>query len=99
MKAADARIRPAEPNDALHVAAIVDIGGHGIDLELWLDGRDGDHSVLSVARRLVLEDRSLPYHYSNAHLLEVEGQVAGGLIGGLVEPAAGPYSADRPYIE
>ncbi len=78
------RIRQADIGDALHVAAIIDIAGHGVDLDHWMKARDRDHSVFSAARRLVLEDRELEYHYSRAHILEIDGRVAGGLIGGLV---------------
>lgn len=95
----DIAIRNAEPRDALHVAALVDIAGHGIDLELWLKIRDHDHSVMAAARRLVLEDAALPYHYSRAYMLEVEGQIAGCLVGGVVEPVTEPWSEDREYIQ
>ncbi len=63
---------------------IVDIAGHGIDLDHWMKVRDGNHSVFSAARSLVIEDRGLPYHYSRAHVLELDGRVAGGLVGGLI---------------
>jgi ribosomal protein S18 acetylase RimI-like enzyme len=91
------RIRRAESGDALHVAAIVDMGGHGIDLGRWMECRDSDHSVLSAARRLVIEDRTLPYHYSRAHVVEVDGRVAGGMIGGLVTEE--PGLSEPPYLE
>jgi ribosomal protein S18 acetylase RimI-like enzyme len=78
------RIRQADIGDALHVAAIIDIAGHGIDLDHWMKTRDSDHLVLSAARRLVLEDCKLEYHYSRAYMLELDGRVAGGLIGGLI---------------
>ena len=63
-----------------------------------MKARDSDHSVLSAARRLVLEDRNLPYHYSRAHVLEFDGRVAGGLIGGLTgeEPSLKDWA---PYLE
>ncbi len=63
-----------------------------------MKARDSDHSVLSAARRLVLEDRNLPYHYSRAHVLEFDGRVAGGMIGELTEEY--PSLKDwAPYIE
>jgi GNAT superfamily N-acetyltransferase len=89
------RIRQAGLGDALDVAAIIDIGGHGIDLERWLQRRDGDHSVISAARQLVLDDSNVTYHFSKAHLIEVDGIVAGGLVGGLtgdMPDLAGPSS-------
>jgi ribosomal protein S18 acetylase RimI-like enzyme len=92
------RIRKADTGDALQVAAILDIAGHGIDMDYWMKCRDSDRSVLSAARRLVLEDHKLPYHYSRAHMLELDGRVAGGLIGGLIGegPAFGEWS---PHLE
>ena len=77
------RIRQAGAADALEVAAIIDIGGHGIDLDRWLQRRDGDHSVIAAARQLVLDESNAAYHFSKAHLIEVDGVVAGGLVGGL----------------
>lgn len=77
-------MRPATRNDALHVAAVIDIAGHGIDAEFWSDNLDGDISAISTARRLILEDTTLPYHLSKSFVLDVDGELAGGLIGGLV---------------
>ncbi len=93
------RIRQAEIGDALEVAAIIDIGGHGIELDHWMKLRDSDHSILSAARRLVLEDRELAYHYSRAHVLEFDGRIAGGLVGGLTgeEPTSAGWLP--PYLE
>lgn len=90
-------IRRADIEDALHVAALVDIAGHGIDLDLWLSRRDGDNSLLSAVRNMVREDRSQPYHFARAHLIEVDGQVAGAIIGGPVDTAAAGTS--RPHID
>ncbi|MDQ6436173.1 GNAT family N-acetyltransferase [Mesorhizobium sp. LHD-90] len=77
-------IRTATRNDALHVAAIVDIAGHGIDLGSWLRDLDADHAVLSVARRAASADSNSAYHFSRAHLIELDGEVAGGLVGSLL---------------
>lgn len=78
------RILPAGANDALHVAAIVDIAGHGIDLESWIKNSGDDHAVLDAARRAASEDPNSPYHFSKAYLIEVEGVIAGGLVGELI---------------
>ncbi len=83
-------IRTAERADALQVAAIIDIAGHGIEADFWNANLDEDGSALSAARRMILEDPSLPYHFSRCWLLEVDGEPAGGLIGGL--------NADTPEI-
>jgi ribosomal protein S18 acetylase RimI-like enzyme len=91
-------IRPANRGDALHVAAIIDIASHGIDLERWIAWRDGEHSVISAGRRAVLEDPNLTYHFSQAHVLEVDGEVGGGLIGGLVTETITPEDDDPPHL-
>lgn len=78
------RVRPATSNDALHVAAFVDIAGHGIDLENWIRSSGDDHAVLEAARRAASADLNSPYHFSKAHLIEVDGIVAGGLVGELL---------------
>ncbi|MGE0023671.1 MAG: GNAT family N-acetyltransferase [Hyphomicrobium sp.] len=93
------RIRHATIADALEVAAIIDIAGHGIDLELWMQSRDSDHSVLAAARRVVLEDPTWVYHYSRAHVLEMDGRIAGGLIGGLVDGEATLEEPLPPHLE
>jgi ribosomal protein S18 acetylase RimI-like enzyme len=89
------RIRPAQRSDALHVAAFVDIAGHGIEMQEWRSRVDKGHSVFAAARRTVLEDTAQPYHYSRAHMLEADGEVAAGLIGGIVE-ATTSGSTDTP---
>ena len=83
----DFLIRPATPRDALHVAALIDVAGHGIELPYWIDQSGEDHAPLATARRLTKDDDSLPYHFSRAHLLECGGEVAAGLIGDVVVEA------------
>jgi ribosomal protein S18 acetylase RimI-like enzyme len=78
-------IRGADRNDALHVLAIMDIAGHGIDAEYWRGVPDEDHSALAAARTSIIADPAMPYHLSRAHLLDLSGEVAGGLIAGMVE--------------
>ncbi len=92
------RIRPAGIGDALDVAAIVDIAGHGIDHDHWMNLRDGDHSVMAAARRLIIEDRGLAYHYSRAHILEFDDRVAGGMVGGLPAGDGGSKEDLPPHL-
>ena len=96
-------IRQAQKNDALHVAALIDIAGHGIESEFWSISADSDHSAIAAARRMIIEDKTLPYHLSKAHLLNFDGQVAAGLIGGLVteiiEVRSGFPSYFAPLLE
>lgn len=88
-------IRPATANDALHVANAVDMAGHGIEIEFWKEERGLDLGLLDAARRTVLQDESQPYHYTKAHMLEVDGTVAGCVIGSLIVKGA-PLPAGLP---
>ncbi len=81
-------IRRAEKRDALHVAAIVDMAGHGIEADFWADNVGDDHSPLSAARRLIIEDTTLPYHLSKAFVLESNGEVIGGMVGAKAESSS-----------
>ncbi len=47
----------------------------------------------------MLEDHKLVYHYSRAHLLDLDGRVAGGLIGGLVCEGPGSEDWSPPHLE
>jgi ribosomal protein S18 acetylase RimI-like enzyme len=92
-------VRQAERNDALHVAALIDIAGHGIEAELWNDNVDADQSPIAAARRMIIEDVALPYHLSKAYLLEVDGEIAGGLIGGPVPEVKVALTGYPSYFE
>ena len=92
-------IRQAERSDALHVAAIIDIAGHGIAHEEWMERLDSDNSVIGAARRIVIEDHSQPYHYSQAHLIEIDGTIAGGLIGGIITQGSAPANSLPAYLQ
>lgn len=91
-------IRPAGRQDALHVAALMDIAGHGIEVEFWKTIAGSGDSPLSAARRLIVEDTTVPYHHSKAWLIEVEGEVAGGLIGGPVTAGQGNAAEIPDYM-
>jgi ribosomal protein S18 acetylase RimI-like enzyme len=92
------QIRPATAEDALHVACIVEMAGHAIDNELWTANAGKDHSMLAGARRLVLNNRSLPYHYSKAWIAELDGAVAGGFVGYVVEETEPPQRNPPDYL-
>jgi hypothetical protein len=62
-------IRPATRRDALHLAALIDIAGHGIEVPFWIDQSEEEHAPLAAARRLAMDEESLPYHYSKTDLL------------------------------
>ena len=66
----------------------MDIAGQGIESEYWALNASADGSAIAGARQRIIEDDSLPYHLSRAFMLDVDGEVAGALIGGLVLPGA-----------
>lgn len=80
-------IRRATRNDAPHVATIIDMAGHGVDLDGWAAAAK-DGALLDAARRAVLADDTQPVHFSKAWLAEIDGDVAGGLVGSLILPDA-----------
>lgn len=92
-------IRKARADDALHVAAIVDMAGHGIDLEYWqvLAGPGG--SPLAAARHAILTDKSLPYHLSKAWIAEHPARgISGGVTGGIVAEGDLPMADAPEYL-
>jgi ribosomal protein S18 acetylase RimI-like enzyme len=62
----------------------MDIAGHGIEAGFWSANVDADQSPAAAARRLVIEDTTVPYHLSRAWMITVDGEVAGALIGRLI---------------
>jgi ribosomal protein S18 acetylase RimI-like enzyme len=92
-------IRPAQRNDALHVAALIDIAGHGIEADFWAENVDGDGSPISAARRLILDNHDLPYHLSRAWVVDIDGEIAGGLVGSLNPDAPSPAVDFPSYFE
>jgi hypothetical protein len=73
-------IRPATKRDALHMAALADIAGHGMPAWVWSQSCDKGQSVIEVGRaRAMREDGD--FSYRNAHMLEQDGEIAGMLLG------------------
>jgi ribosomal protein S18 acetylase RimI-like enzyme len=67
-------------------------------VEFWKTIAGSGDSPLSAARRLIVEDTTVPYHHSKAWLIEVEGEVAGGLIGGPVTAGQGNAAEIPDYM-
>jgi ribosomal protein S18 acetylase RimI-like enzyme len=73
-------IRPATKLDALHMAALADIAGHGMPAWVWSQSRAKGQSIIEVGRaRAMREDAS--FSYRNAHMLDYDGEIAGMLLG------------------
>jgi ribosomal protein S18 acetylase RimI-like enzyme len=91
-------IRPATRRDALHLAALIDIAGHGIEVPFWIDQSEEEHAPLAAARRLAMDEESLPYHHSKAHLLESDGEIAAGVFGDLIPDTPQIHPDEPDYL-
>lgn len=79
-------IRRATPRDATELAAFIDMAGHGLPTYFWSEIRGEGQSPLEFGRSRSLKPEG-PFSYRNAHIGEIDGVVAGGLISyALVEP-------------
>ncbi|MFP4597447.1 MAG: GNAT family N-acetyltransferase [Persicimonas sp.] len=80
-------IRPATKRDAATLARLVDLAGEGLPSWLWArSAQDGEDAFEVGQRRAVREEGG--FSYRNAHVIEVDGQVAGMLLG---------YRLPEPY--
>jgi ribosomal protein S18 acetylase RimI-like enzyme len=73
-------IRPATKRDALTIAALADIAGHGIPCWAWSQSRAEGQSVFEVGRGRAMRDEGA-FSHRNAHVVEVDGEVAGMVLG------------------
>jgi ribosomal protein S18 acetylase RimI-like enzyme len=73
-------VRPARQQDAAPLARLIDIAGEGIPTYLWAQAAEAGETALEVGvRRAAREEGG--FSYRNAFVDEVEGQVAGMLLG------------------
>ena len=80
-------IRSARPQEAGQLAVLMDMAGEGIPSYLWSRMAETDEEPLEVgARRVGREEGG--FSYRNAHVAEVNEEIAGLLVG---------YRLDDPY--
>ena len=79
--------RPATRADAASLAVLVDIAGEGLPAYMWSTLASPGQSVLELGRERAGRD-SGGFSWKNAVVAEVNGEVAGGLVG---------YRLDDPY--
>ncbi len=72
-------IRKARQEDAVHLAALVDIAGEGLPVHLWQHMAAEGQSPVEFGRARAMREEG-GFTYRNAHMLEVDGEIAGGLI-------------------
>lgn len=81
-------LRPAVPGDASGLAILLDAASRRLVSYLWNGMAVSGQSVFEVGRARILMNTQSPSHYANWHVAELDGQVAGGLAG---------YVMDDPY--
>ena len=99
-------IRPATPADAPAMAILVDIAAHGLAAYFWQGRvRDGEaYSVLEVGRARAMRDEG-SFSWRNSTIAEIDGQIAGMLVGYRQPDDAGEVDLDdldpviRPLME
>ncbi|PWK69761.1 GNAT family N-acetyltransferase [Aminobacter sp. AP02] len=98
--AGDIIIRRADRRDAAEIAILVDLSSHGLASWLWygavLDG--STQTALEHGRNQLRcdDDRA---GWKNASLAEVDGEIAGLVIGHVVEPSFAEEEAPHPVFE
>ena len=80
-----ASIRPAVPADATHLACFVDMASGGMALRLWETLRAPHQTLFEVGRSRALREDGA-FSFRNAHIAEVDGAVAAGLVGYVIAP-------------
>jgi ribosomal protein S18 acetylase RimI-like enzyme len=80
MKHGDSRIRPAGKGDAAPLAKLINLAGEGIPLWLWRRNAASDEEAFAIGAQRAARD-SGGFSYTNAHVAEVDGQVAAMLLG------------------
>ena len=78
-------IRPATPADAIPMTCFVDMASEGLALMLWEALREPHQTLIEFGRSRAMREEG-SFSYRNAHIAEVDGVVAGGLVGYRIEP-------------
>lgn len=73
-------IRKATRRDAAALARLVDLAGEGLPSWLWARSAEEGEDAFEVGQRRAAREEG-GFSYRNAHVIEVDGQVAGMLLG------------------
>ena len=90
-------IRQGRPEDAPLLAELVNYAGEGMPLYLWGRMAEPGETAWDVGRRRAGRP-SGSFSYTNAHIIELDGEVAGLLMGYEVPPDPEPIPADMPAM-
>ena len=80
MKHDNALVRPARETDAAALAKLINMAGEGIPLWLWRQSAADDEEAFAIGTQRAARD-SGGFSYVNAHVAEVDGDVAAMLLG------------------
>ena len=80
MKHGEPQIRSAGQDDAPALARLINLAGEGIPLWLWRHNAASDEAAFAIGAQRAARD-SGGFSYTNAHVAEVDGQVAAMLLG------------------
>ena len=74
-------LRPAKKDDASDMAVLADMAGHGLPAWIWASGGDKEFtSALEAGRARALRETGA-FSWRNAQIAELDGRVAGLLVG------------------
>ena len=82
-------IRPATTRDAAHLVVLIDIASEGLASFLWQQIAAPDQSPLEVGRTRALRQTG-SFNWRSAHIAERDGEVAGALIGYVIDEPPDP---------
>lgn len=93
----DIRIRKAAPADGHALALLMNMAGEGIPAYLWsLAAEEGEDAMAFGARRVSQGDKA--FSYANAWVVEMDGVVAGMLLGYRLPDTPAPVPDDVPAL-
>lgn len=87
-------IRPARLGDAVHLAALIDMAGEGMPTMLWQRMAEEGDSPFQIGKARTMREEG-GFSYRNAQLFDLDGEIAGALIGYPLEGGAVDF-ADLP---
>ena len=87
-------IRPGTRADALDLVAFVDMAGEGFAAYLWSTIAEPGQSPIEVGRQRALRNTG-SFSWLNAHIAEVDGEVAGALVGYVIDDPVDPADIAR----
>jgi len=76
----DCRIRPATPQDATDLVAMIDMAGEGLPTYFWSHMAEAGQSPIEIGRARAMREEGA-FSYRNAWIAEIGSAVAGTLIG------------------